>query len=180
MDQDPASYFTRRRVESRHASNASRRLNLRAWHAQVYGRVAGDGQAANSEQLVDIAPQPVEKPDRPNPFPCGQVRGNPWRKPGQPAPLDHGKLRRNSTVGRSSIRRPVSRVLFPPSRREATIPLGRRLRAASRDRPGRPARKQACRRRRLPSSLFGLAPGGVYRATTVAGRAVRSYRTFSP
>ena len=29
-------------------------------------------------------------------------------------------------------------------------------------------------------SLFGLAPGGVYQATTVTGRAVRSYRTFSP
>jgi len=28
--------------------------------------------------------------------------------------------------------------------------------------------------------LFGLAPGGVYPATTVTSRAVRSYRTFSP
>ena len=33
--------------------------------------------------------------------------------------------------------------------------------------------------RRLPP-LFGLAPGGVYRAASVAGRAVRSYRTLSP
>ena len=31
---------------------------------------------------------------------------------------------------------------------------------------------------RLP--LFGLAPGGVYRAASVTGRAVRSYRTLSP
>ena len=31
---------------------------------------------------------------------------------------------------------------------------------------------------RLP--LFGLAPGGVYQAATVTGRAVRSYRTLSP
>ena len=31
----------------------------------------------------------------------------------------------------------------------------------------------------LPS-LFGLAPGGVYHAGSVAGAAVRSYRTFSP
>ncbi len=31
----------------------------------------------------------------------------------------------------------------------------------------------------LPS-LFGLAPGGVYHAGSVAGPAVRSYRTFSP
>src|ERR1700759_4429692 len=29
-------------------------------------------------------------------------------------------------------------------------------------------------------SLFGLAPGGVYLAGSVAGPAVRSYRTFSP
>ena len=29
-------------------------------------------------------------------------------------------------------------------------------------------------------SLFGLAPGGVYRAASVARRAVRSYRTLSP
>src|SRR5438132_4936172 len=29
-------------------------------------------------------------------------------------------------------------------------------------------------------SLFGLAPGGVCRAVSVAGNAVRSYRTFSP
>jgi len=29
-------------------------------------------------------------------------------------------------------------------------------------------------------SLFGLAPGGVYPAVTVAGPAVRSYRTISP
>jgi len=28
--------------------------------------------------------------------------------------------------------------------------------------------------------LFGLAPGGVYRAAPVASRAVRSYRTLSP
>ena len=31
-----------------------------------------------------------------------------------------------------------------------------------------------------PSSLFGLAPGGVCRATSVTGRPVRSYRTLSP
>ncbi len=28
--------------------------------------------------------------------------------------------------------------------------------------------------------LFGFAPGGVYHAVSVAGDAVRSYRTFSP
>jgi hypothetical protein len=30
------------------------------------------------------------------------------------------------------------------------------------------------------SPLFGFAPGGACRAATVAGRAVRSYRTLSP
>jgi hypothetical protein len=34
--------------------------------------------------------------------------------------------------------------------------------------------------RTAPRHLFGLAPTGVYPATSVAGRAVRSYRTFSP
>jgi hypothetical protein len=62
------------------------------------------------------------------------------------------------------------------------IHLGRPLPDASRDRPGR--------RRGNPlagplgdtgvPSLFGLAPGGVYRAVALAGDAVRSYRTLSP
>ena len=30
------------------------------------------------------------------------------------------------------------------------------------------------------SAQFGLAPSGVYRAASIAGRAVRSYRTLSP
>jgi len=33
---------------------------------------------------------------------------------------------------------------------------------------------------RPTASLFGLAPGGVYRAVSVARAAVRSYRTVSP
>jgi len=33
---------------------------------------------------------------------------------------------------------------------------------------------------RTMSSLFGLAPGGVYHATPIAGRAVGSYPTLSP
>jgi len=32
----------------------------------------------------------------------------------------------------------------------------------------------------LQDSLFGLAPDGVFRAASLALRAVRSYRTFSP
>ena len=66
------------------------------------------------------------------------------------------------------------------------IHLGRPLPDASCDRPGR-------RRENPPAgslvldgqgpgapSLLGLAPGGVYPATPVAGGAVRSYRTLSP
>ncbi len=42
------------------------------------------------------------------------------------------------------------------------------------------ARKPACRREAGVPSLLGLAPGGVYLATPVAGSAVRPYRTLSP
>lgn len=38
----------------------------------------------------------------------------------------------------------------------------------------------ACANSPLKPSLFGFAPGGVYHAGSVAGAAVRSYRTFSP
>jgi len=65
------------------------------------------------------------------------------------------------------------------------IPLGQRLHVASSNLPGR----RAWHRSRgviafandpaLPS-LFGLAPGVVCHAGSVAGPAVRSYRTFSP
>jgi hypothetical protein len=81
------------------------------------------------------------------------------------------------------IRRPVSRVLSTPptaGRRRMAIPLGHLLPGASRDRPGRTARKPACSARAEPSSLLGLAPGGVCRAAAVTGGAVRSYRTLSP
>ena len=42
------------------------------------------------------------------------------------------------------------------------------------------ARKPACRNKSGVPPLLGLAPGGVYPATPVAGGAVRSYRTLSP
>lgn len=41
-------------------------------------------------------------------------------------------------------------------------------------------RRYRFRERTASPSLFGLAPGGVYHAGSVAGAAVRSYRTFSP
>ncbi len=61
----------------------------------------------------------------------------------------------------------------------AAIHLGRALLHASRNLPGRLGRKQP---RELPLAppLFGLAPGGVCRAASVAGRAVGSYPTLSP
>ena len=52
--------------------------------------------------------------------------------------------------------------------------LVRPTRAAAR-RSARHSRERGC----LPL-LFGLAPGGVFRAAAVAGGAVRSYRTVSP
>jgi len=60
-----------------------------------------------------------------------------------------------------------------------TIHLGHPLPGASCNQPGQ-------RRGNTPGadgpmpSLFGLAPGGVYRAVPVASDAVRSYRTLSP
>ena len=69
-----------------------------------------------------------------------------------------------------------------PRKGVTTIHLGRPLPDASRDRPGR-RRGNAFRpwpKPRTVPSLFGLAPGGVYRAASVAGRALRSYRTLSP
>ena len=80
---------------------------------------------------------------------------------------------------------PVSRVLStePPRTievlRRMAIHLGRPLPDASRDQPGRRSGNAPGRHAAVPS-LFGLAPGGVYRAASVAGRAVRSYRTLSP
>ena len=62
-----------------------------------------------------------------------------------------------------------------------TIHLGRPSPDASRDLPGRSAKTcLAVRRSANLSSLYGLAPGGVYNASSVAGAAVRSYRTLSP
>ena len=63
------------------------------------------------------------------------------------------------------------------------IPLGRRLPGASSNLPGRPDPNTIPKRvltHRFAPSLFGLAPGGVYRAADVAADAVRSYRTISP
>ncbi len=80
------------------------------------------------------------------------------------------------------VSRPVSRVLCGAGlkrRRVTAIPLGRRLPGVSSNLPGRPIRTLIRRFLSAPP-LFGFAPGGVCRAASVAGRAVRSYRTVSP
>ena len=59
------------------------------------------------------------------------------------------------------------------------IRLGRPLPDASRDLPERRCGNPSAAQSRRPF-LFGLAPGGVYPATPVTERAVRSYRTLSP
>ncbi len=61
----------------------------------------------------------------------------------------------------------------------AAIHLGRMSPCASRNLPGRWTGNSP---RRLPFAppLFGLAPGGVYLAASVTGRAVGSYPTLSP
>ena len=60
-----------------------------------------------------------------------------------------------------------------------TIHLGCLLPDTSCDTPGRQPENRLDRRTG-PPPLFGLAPGGVYRAVPVTGNAVRSYRTLSP
>ena len=57
----------------------------------------------------------------------------------------------------------------------SATPVARRLKQPTRT----ATRTRAGTRVPLPS-LFGLAPGGVCRAVSVAGNAVRSYRTVSP
>jgi len=83
---------------------------------------------------------------------------------------------------KSALRRPVSRVLSMSLRTIDGHSSGTSV-AGRLARPTRAAaRKPACRRPEGPGRppLFGLAPGGVYRAVPVAGDAVRSYRTLSP
>jgi len=91
-------------------------------------------------------------------------------------------LKRSSTSRRIASW-PVSRVLYGPrplrSENVAAIHLGRMLPCVSRNLPERWAGNSP-RRFPLAPSLFGLAPGGVYRAAPVASRAVGSYPTLSP
>ncbi len=87
-----------------------------------------------------------------------------------------------SGLGGESVSRPVSRVLYGAARmpHATTIHLGRPLPDASRNQPGRLAWKRAGTLADPAPPLFGFAPGGVYRAASVTGRAVGSYPTLSP
>jgi len=72
----------------------------------------------------------------------------------------------------------VSRILFPPP-----VALGRATiiyLAATIARRDRATYPEASDGPPSSASLFGLAPCGVYPASDVTTRAVRSYRTFSP
>ena len=92
--------------------------------------------------------------------------------------------KKSPSNGIEFARRSVSRVLSPaatPAHRRRGWPFiwDARYRTPRATNPGDGAES------RLPSEdgaspLFGLAPGGVYRAAPVAGGAVRSYRTLSP
>ena len=92
--------------------------------------------------------------------------------------------RQGQRIGSSSvrIRKECQTACKPGSVRPlqggTTIPLGRVLRRASRDQPGRRSGTAPCLA--TQPSLFGLAPGGVYHAAPVARGAVRSCRTVSP
>ncbi len=81
------------------------------------------------------------------------------------------------------IRRPVSRVLYRrranPDRRWPFV-WDARCRTPRATYPDDGAITRLAPVSRPLPPLHGLAPGGVCRAATVAGRAVRSYRTLSP
>jgi hypothetical protein len=82
-------------------------------------------------------------------------------------------MMRDATVMKWS--RPLSRVLS-----WAVIPLGCASPRTSSDLPGSLYVGHTLRPKAPLASLFGLASGGVCRATDVATGAVRSYRTISP
>ncbi len=62
----------------------------------------------------------------------------------------------------------------------ASIHLGRASPRGSSSLPGDLTHRSGMRGQAPLVSLFGLAPHGVYRALSVSGEAVRSYRTLSP
>src|SRR3546814_236712 len=104
---------------------------------------------------------------------CGRIGAAPF-----------GACRLLELAGDRKARRSVSRVLSSPLLPEGTSADGwpflwdARCRTPRATNPGG-GRKRPWGSGPLPP-LFGLAPGGVYRAVPVARDAVRSYRTLSP
>ena len=76
-----------------------------------------------------------------------------------------------------NVRWPVSRVLYPCGRWPFIWDV--RYRTPRATNPGGDPETGLPANRPMPP-LFGFAPGGVCRAASVTGRAVRSYRTVSP
>ena len=88
------------------------------------------------------------------------------------------RFRSCGSIWGRNARRPISRVLSAPF--DAGRPFLRTRLTARLARPTRTTEREcSCARAALPS-LFGLAPGGVYRAAPVARGAVRSCRPVSP
>jgi hypothetical protein len=115
-----------------------------------------------------------------NPTPPRRKNGTKNDGPGTvfavPGPPDLQTARKpNSVLDDHSSRRHITESLQQPTRR--FWPPANRVSPPSRIGPIRflppgEERQNPC--------LFGLAPCGVYPAATITGRAVRSYRTFSP
>src|SRR3546814_643996 len=82
-----------------------------------------------------------------------------------------------SARNEKNVRWPVSRVLYPCGRWPFLWDV--RCRTPRATNPGGVPETGLTACADMPP-LFGLAPGGVCRAASVAGRAVRSYRTVSP
>jgi len=86
--------------------------------------------------------------------------------------ISYLRHRRNLRTKKNDFGEAVSRILSSPLRTERIICLSGRY--------PEPGRFRAAAASRCMSPLFGLAPDGVFRASSLALRAVRSYRTFSP
>jgi len=98
------------------------------------------------------------------------------------APTGPGGSRPDRSLGchgrAKNARRPVSRVLSPCGGWPFIWDV--RCRTPRATYPGGDAKTRLASPKAGPPPLLGLAPGGVCRAASVAGRAVRSYRTLSP
>ncbi len=142
------------------------------WSSQyrIVGSCGGQGGCA-------VAAKPLSRRKAPN-------RTILWTSAGKRPVLDR-RFKGPETPGSATRRREAACKpgSVPGRTRAMAIPLGRPSPGASRDPPGRPAGNRPRVTGSHPptlSPLLGLAPGGVCRATPVAGGAVRPYRTVSP